>query len=78
MNFDTDITLGFGETYIGLTPLEFSYDKSWGATFNILKFSFHLKENQSLDNIFSLLSYTNTKYLHQLKVFGVNIFCKYK
>ena len=78
MNFDTDITLGFGEAYIGITPLEFSYDKSWGATFNILKLNFHLKENQLNDNIFSVLSYTNTKYLYQLEIFGVSIFCKPK
>ena len=78
MNIDTNITLGFGDIYIGLTPLEFSYDKSWGATFNILKLSFHLIENQLNDNTFSILSYTNTKYLHQLEIFGVNIFCIYK
>jgi len=78
MNIDTNITIGSNEVYIGLTPLEFSYDKSWGITFNILKWSFNLKEGQLLDNNFSLLSFTNTKYLHQLELFGISVFCTHK
>ena len=37
MNIDCNITVGSNDVYIGLTPLEFSYDKSWGMTFNIMK-----------------------------------------
>tara|TARA_R110000737_G_scaffold291847_2_gene298435 strand:+ start:245 stop:484 length:240 start_codon:yes stop_codon:yes gene_type:complete len=78
MNIDTNITIGSNEAYIGLTPLEFSYDKSWGMTFNILKWSFNLKEGQLLDNNFSLFSYTNTKYLHQLELLGICVFCRFR
>ena len=39
---DTHITIGSNDVYIGLTPLEFSYDKSWGMTFNIMKMHFAL------------------------------------
>ena len=78
MNIDTNITMGSNKFYIGLTPLEFSYDKSWGMTFNILKWSFNLKEGQLLDNNFSLFSYTNTKYLHQLELLGICVFCRFR
>jgi len=78
MNIDTNITLGFGDIYMGLTPLEFSHDKSWGITFNILKWGFHLKESQLIDNTFALLSYTNTKYLYRLEVLGFTLINKLK
>lgn len=78
MNIDTNITIGSNEAYIGLTPFEFSYDKSWGTTFNILKWSFNLKEGQLTDVYFSLFSYTNTKYLQQLEVLGIKLIIKFK
>ena len=78
MNIDTNITIGSNEAYIGLTPLEFSYDKSWGMTFNILKWSFNLKKDQLLDGTFSLLSYTNTRYLHRLEILGFTLMIKFK
>jgi len=78
MNIDTNIIIGSNEIYIGLTPFEFSYDKSWGITFNILKWSFNLKKDQLIDGTFSLFSYTNTNYLHQLELLGICVFCRFK
>ena len=78
MNIDTNITIGSNEAYIGLTPVEFSYDKSWGITFNLLKWSFNLKEGQLTDVNFSIFSYTNTKYLHRLEIMGVKLLTTFK
>jgi len=78
MNIDTYITIGSNEIYVGLTPFEFSYDKSWGMTFNILKWSLHLKEAQMVDDSYALFSYTNTHALRQLEVLGVKLITKFK
>ena len=77
MNIDTNITMGSNEVYIGLTPFEFSYDKSWGMTFNIMKLHFALTE-EAMEKTFADFSYTNTKYLHRLEILGFTLMIKFK
>ena len=77
MNIDTSITVGSNDVYIGLTPLEFSYDKSWGMTFNIMKMHFALTED-AIEKSFAVFSYTNTHYLQQLEIMGVKLIIKFK
>jgi hypothetical protein len=77
MNIDTNITMGSNEVYIGLTPFEFSYDKSWGMTFNIMKLHFALTE-EAMEKTFAVFSYTNTKYLHRLEILGFTLMIKFK
>ena len=77
MNIDTHITIGSNDVYIGLTPLEFSYDKSWGMTFNIMKMHFALTED-AIEKSFAVFSYTNTHYLQQLEIMGVKFKIKFK
>ena len=77
MNIDTSITVGSNEVYIGLTPLEFSYDKSWGMTFNIMKMHFALGE-EAIEKSFAVFSYTNTHHLQQLEILGVKLIIKFK
>ena len=77
MNIDTSITVGSNEVYISLTPLEFSYDKSWGLTFNILKLHFALTE-ETIEKTFAAFSYTNTVNLQQLEIMGVKLIIKFK
>ena len=77
MNIDCNLTVGSNEFYIGLTPFEFSYDKSWGMTFNIMKFHFTLTE-EAIEKTFAVFSYTNTKYLHRLEILGFTLMIKFK
>jgi hypothetical protein len=77
MNIDTSITVGSNDVYIGLTPFEFSYDKSWGMTFNIMKIHFALTED-AIEKSFAVFSYTNTHYLQQLEIMGVKLIIKFK
>ena len=77
MNIDCNITVGSNEVYIGLTPLEFSYDKSWGMTFNIMKMHFALTED-AIEKSFAVFSYTHTHHLQQLEIMGVKLIIKFK
>jgi hypothetical protein len=77
MNIDTSITVGSNDVYIGLTPLEFSYDKSWGMTFNIMKMHFALTED-AIEKSFAVFSYTHTVNLQQLEILGVKLIIKFK
>jgi|TARA_R110000787_G_scaffold138797_2_gene252455 hypothetical protein len=77
MNIDCNLTVGSNEVYIGLTPFEFSYDKSWGMTFNIMKLHFALTK-EAMEKTFAVFSYTNTKYLHRLELLGICVFCRFK
>ena len=77
MNIDCNITVGSNEVYIGLTPLEFSYDKSWGMTFNIMKLHLALGE-EAIEKTFAVFSYTNTHHLQQLEIMGVKLIIKFK
>ncbi len=70
MNIDSSITVGSNDVYIGLTPLEFSYDKLWGMTFNIMKLHFTLTED-ALEKTFAVFSYTHTVNLQQLEILGI-------
>ncbi len=77
MNIDCNITVGSNDVYIGLTPLEFSYDESWGMTFNIMKLHFALTEDD-IEKSFAVFSYTNTHHLQQLEIMGVKLITKFK
>tara|TARA_R110000751_G_scaffold132417_1_gene234921 strand:+ start:12 stop:245 length:234 start_codon:yes stop_codon:yes gene_type:complete len=77
MNIDTSITVGSNEVYISLTPFEFSYDKSWGMTFNIMKLHLALTE-EAIEKTFAVFSYTNTVNLRQLEILGIKLIIKFK
>ena len=77
MDIDTNITIGFSDKYVGITPLEINYDKSWGTTFNILKFHF-ASDASILEITFAVFSYNNTQYLQQLEILGLNLITKHK
>lgn len=79
MNIDTTITIQILRWWLRITPICLSWD-DWGKQFSILKCDFGEDGTEDYDKEYSisLLHYLNVKYLHNLEIFGINIFTKFK